>query len=167
MKKILFILLFSSCFIGVSQEKKEKFKLSLGTSFFNVNENFDDLFLFNNASPVFLGFQKGGFRVETIGTISILESETKAVAIIRGSVRLTLDYISQVSSKMNVYFGPQYGYNSNRTHLCNLHIGGEYFLHDNWSISNQVGFNILFDNKKSFQTNSSIILRFYLGLKNQ
>ncbi len=164
MRKLFFIILYFGCFSLFSQEKSDRIKLSLGTSFFNVNENFDDLFLFNNASPVFLGFQKGNFRVETIGTISILESEINAEATIRGSVRLTLDYISKISSKMNVYFGPQYGYNSNRTHLCNLHIGGEYFLHDNWSISNQVGLNILFDNKKSFQTNSSIILRFYLGL---
>lgn len=155
-------MLFSALF-SYGQKKEFIARVGLGTSFFNINENFDDIFLFNNSSPVIIGVRKDKYRLESISNISILNDDDSSY--VRGSIRLSLDYITKLSKRMEIYFGPQYGLNSNRTNLINLHVGGEYFLHQNWSISNQIGVNFLFDDQKFIQTNSSIILRFYINIK--
>lgn len=158
-----FFLLLNLSFV-YCQTDESNLKLGLGTSFFNINENFDDIFLFNNSSPIIIGIKKKRLRLESISNLSILQSEIDDSNFIRGSIRLSLDYFFNLSKKMRIYTGPQYGLNSNKTHLINLHVGGEYFLHKNWSISNQIGLNFLFDDQKFIQTNSSIVLRFYVNL---
>lgn len=166
MKYLLILVFLFSISLSYGQEKFSNLKIGLGSSFFNINENFDDIFLFNNSSPIIIGLKSERLRLESTTNISLSTRENNST-FVRGSIRLSIDYFKEISSKMKIYFGPQYGLNTNETHLINLHVGGEYFLHKNWSISNQIGLNFLFDNEsESFiQTNSSIILRFYLDLK--
>lgn len=163
MKKIM-IILFFVVYNLFGQQKHNKIKLGFGTSLYNINENFNNIFLFNNSSPVIIGVKKDHFRLETISNISFINQKGNS-NFIAGSVRLGLDYIIRPDNKFQIYFGSQYGLNTNNTHLINFHLGGEFFLHPNWSISNQIGLNFLSDTQKLTQTNSSIILRFYLKIK--
>ncbi|WP_138940618.1 hypothetical protein [Aquimarina agarivorans] len=150
------------------QEASSKKRFGLGSSFFNLNESFDDLFLFNNSSPISMNYQiSNKLRIENNTNITFINQKENSTRV-RGSLRLSLDYLKKISENFIIYSGPQIGINTSKTKLINIHIGGEYFLHKNWSISNQVGLNFLFDSNSnnSIQTNSSIILRFYFLLKN-
>lgn len=165
MKRILLLIIFNIFFNNIkAQELKKEKRFSIGTSFFNVNESFDSIFIFNNSSPIIFGLDLQNFRIESTTNISLF-TEGNQYTYVRGSLRLSFDYKKTIFDKINLYFGPQYGLNTNETHLINIHLGGEYFLHKNWSISNQVGLNFLFDNENQtfIQTNSSIILRFYIN----
>lgn len=169
MKFIILIFIILSVTNKINaQERSSNLKLGLGSSFFNINENFDDIFIFNNSSPVYASLSKNNLRIETITNISLLTNENEKT-FVRGSLRLGIDYFFELTNRFNLYTGSQYGINTNETHLINLHIGGEYFLHKNWSISNQLGLNFLFDNysKNYIQTNSTIILRFYLNIEKE
>ena len=132
MKYLLISVLLFNINSIYSQEIFTNLKIGIGSSLFNINESFDDLFLFNNSSPIIIGLTNKHLRLESTTNITLSTLENNSTYV-RGSIRLSLDYISEVSDKMNIYFGPQYGLNTNETHLINLHVGGEYFLHKNWS----------------------------------
>ena len=169
MKKIFSLILLTTIINSINaQDKNTRPRISVGTTFSNLNENFEDIFLFNNSRPIIAGLDYPNLRIESITNVSIENSPNNDETSIRGSIRLSLDYKKKVSNKMQIYFGPQYGLHSSRTHLLNLHLGGEYFLHKNWSISSQIGVNFLFVNSTNqtlILTNNSFILRFYINTK--
>jgi hypothetical protein len=141
---------------------KKKHKFGIGTSIFNLNESFDDLFFFNNSSPIYLSYTlKEKHRLETILNLSIISNKEAVKISSRGSVSITYDFLNLVSKKLVIYPGIKAGFNSNENILLNLHVGGEYFLHNRWSISSEVGLNYLIAHQDYLQTTSNIILRFY------
>lgn len=164
MKKNLFIFLFCCiCFHAIAQEKEKNIKIGLGTSLFNLNESFDNLFFYNNSSPVFVSLlYKDKIRLETILNLSVLDNPDERELKSRGSITLGVDFFKSINEKVKIYYGPKLGYNTNETKLLNAHIGAEYFFYKRWSISNEVGLNYLKDYQSYIQTTSSVILRFYL-----
>lgn len=156
------ILSFCSLFLN-AQEQDKSLRTGLGTSLFNLNESFDNLFFYNNSSPIFVSLMyKNKYRFETILNLSIINNKEERILKSRGSITLGFDYLKSVHDQIKIYFGPKIGYNTNETKLLNAHIGGEYFFHNNWSISNELGLNYLIDYQDYIQTTSSVILRFYL-----
>ena len=145
-----------------AQEKAKPIEVGLGTSLFNLNESFDDLFFYNNSSPIFVSVLiNKKYRIETILNLSIINNKEDRILKSRGSITLGFDYLKRLNDKINIYFGPKVGYNTNETKLFNAHVGGEYFFYKSWSISNEIGLNYLTTYESYLQTTSSIILRFY------
>ena len=68
MKKEFCILFTIFCmYFANGQEQSSSIKLSLGASFFSLNESFDDLFFFNNSSPLYVGIViHDSYRIESI-----------------------------------------------------------------------------------------------------
>ena len=164
MKKITLIYLFFVFTIfKINAQKGEKpIKIGLGTSLFNLNESFDNLFFYNNSNPILLSVTLNNkIRIESILNISIINNPEDRILKSRGSITLGADYFKPIHEKINLYFGPKIGYNTNETTLINTHIGGEYFFYKSWSISNELGLNYLKAYQSYLQTTSSVILRFY------
>lgn len=169
MKKIILILsfLFYSI-LSIAQNENKNLKLNIGSTLTSFGDNFEDIFVFNNSRPIIAGLNYSNFRVESIINIS-LETRDNNQTSVRGSARLSFDYKKNISKKTIIYFGPQYGLHSSKTHLFNLHLGGEFFFHKNWSISNQIELDFLFVNKNKtlILTNNSLLLRFYINIRKQ
>lgn len=164
MKKVTFLFVFSIlCATQINAQKTTKpLKIGLGTSLFNLNESFNNLFFYNNSSPIFVSlFYKEKIRFETILNMSILDTPGENLLKSKGSITLGVDLFKHINDKVSIYYGPKVGYNSNKSTLINAHIGGEYFFYRSWSVSNEVGFNYLIDFQNYLQTTSSVILRFY------
>ncbi len=164
MKKTILFFFFCLAFgFTHAQESERSIKFSLGASFFNLNESFDDLFFYNNSSPIYLGLKiKDKYRIESIVNASIIEKNETPDSVTRGSLTLGFDFIQSLFDKFHLYYGPRIGYNTNATILTNAHIAGEYYFHKRWSVSAEIGCNYLLDNQNYFQTNSNLIVRFYL-----
>ena len=94
--------------------------------------------------------------------ISIIHNKEEAKNKTRGSLSFSFDFLKPLSKNVQLAFGPRIGYNTNETLLTNLHVSGEYFFAKNWSAAVELGLNYLIDNQNYLQTNSNIILRFYI-----
>lgn len=164
MKKTMFSLFLCISLCQVNAQTKERsIKFGLGASFFNLNESFDDLFFYNNSSPIYLGLKiKDKYRIESIINVSLIEHNETSDNLTRGSATLGFDFIRELFEKFHLYYGPRIGYNTNETLLTNAHIAGEYYFHKRWSVSAEIGCNYLLDDQNYFQTNSNLIVRFYL-----
>lgn len=101
MKYLLISVLLFNINSSYCQEKLSNLKIGLGSSFFNINENFDDIFLFNNSSPIIIGLKGERLRLESTTNISLSTRENNST-FVRGSIRLSLDYFSEISSKMKI-----------------------------------------------------------------
>lgn len=163
MKKIvLFSLLILLGINGFSQERVDNIKVGLGTSLFNLNESFTNVFFLNNSSPIYVSMlYKDKFRVESIINLTIANSDDSGILSSRGSIALGVDWFHPLYEKTAIYYGPRIGYNTNKTKLINTHIGGEYDFYKNFTISTEIGFNYIMEYTNYLQTTSSIILRFY------
>ena len=158
----LIVLFFVNVVYTYAQEQTKSTKVGLGTSLFNLNESFDNLFFYNNSSPVFISLLiNKKYRIETILNLSIIDKKEDRILKSRGSITFGFDFLKPLNDKVNIYFGPKIGYNTNETKLFNAHIGGEYFFYKSWSISNEIGLNYLTTYESYLQSTSSIILRFY------
>lgn len=161
-QKIAFLLVTFSTLTFYAQEKEKNNKIGLGTSLFNLNESFDNLFFYNNSSPIHVSFfHQKKYRIESILNLSIIDNKEERILKSRGSITLGIDFFTPLNNKVYIYYGPKVGYNTNETKLINGHIGGEYFFYKSWSISNELGLNYLIDFQNYLQTTSSVILRFY------
>lgn len=160
---VILLIFLSSLFSGFAQNKTDAYKIGLGASLFDVNETFNDLFVFNNSRPIYLSVTiHEKFRIESIMNFSVTDyQDGEDIHFAKGSFSLAFQYVKPTSKKLDIYFGSKIGLNSNKTKLVNLHIGGELYLHERWSISNEIGANYLIEYDKYFQTTSSVILRFY------
>lgn len=153
-------LLFVFCTIGFAQEKK--YKIGLGTSLFNLNESFTNVFFLNNSSPIYVSIlYKNSFRIESIVNLTLANTENSGILSSKGSISLSADWFHPLHEKTALYYGPKIGFNSNETKFANAHIGGEYDFYKNWTISTEIGFNYVMEYTEYLQTTSSVILRFY------
>lgn len=160
--KITFLSFCLYAFTIHAQEEKKSIKFGLGTSFFNLNESFDNLFFYNNSNPIYTSIlYKDKYRFESILNLSIINNKEDRELKSRGSITIGFDYLKPINEKIKIYTGPRIGHNTNQTSIINAHIGGEYFFYKHWSISNELGLNYIIDFEDYIQTTSSIILRFY------
>lgn len=160
--KKVFIIISLLCIKVYSQEVLKNNRVGLGTSLFNLNESFDNLFFYNNSSPIHISYlHKKAYRIETILNLSIIDNKEERILKSRGSISIGFDFFKSLNQKVYIYYGPKIGYNTNQIILLNSHIGGEYFFYKSWSISNEIGLNYLIDFQNYLQTTSSVILRFY------
>lgn len=163
-KQIFILSIFISSLSNVfAQKKTNKYKIGLGAALFDINESFNDFFIFNNSRPIYLSLTiHEKFRIESITNLSVTDyQDGEDIHFAKGSFSLAFQYIKPTAKKFDLYFGSKVGLNSNKTKLVNLHIGGELYLHKRWSITNEIGANYLIEYDKYFQTTSSVILRFY------
>lgn len=159
-KLLLYTYLMLSCSYFFAQEKK--WKVDLGTSLFNLNESFTNVFFLNNSSPIYVGVKyKDAFRVESIINLTLASTDNFGILSSRGSIAFSADWFHPLAKKMAIYYGPKIGFNSNETKLVNAHIAGEYQFYKNFSISTEIGLNYIMEYTEYLQTTSSIILRFY------
>lgn len=165
MRKIVFgILLLSSIYTrcNAQEAQEKKYKIGLGTSLFNLNESFTNVFFLNNSSPIYVGVKfKEKYRIESIINLTLTESDDFGLLSSRGSIALSFDWLKPLYEKTSIYYGPKIGFNSNETQLVNIHVGGEYNFYKNWSLSTEIGLNYIKEFTQYVQTTSSIILRFY------
>lgn len=161
MKNIIsFCLLIGLTTLGFAQEKK--YTIGLGTSLFNLNESFTNVFFLNNSSPVYVSIRyKELFRIESIVNLTLANTNEFGVLSSRGSIALSADWFHPLHKKTALYYGPKIGFNSNETKLVNGHIGGEYSFYKNFTISTEIGLNYIMEYTQYLQTTSSVILRFY------
>lgn len=161
-KTLLFTFLILLGINGYTQEKVDNIKVGLGTSLFNLNESFNNVFFLNNSSPIYVSIlYKDMFRVESIVNLTVTNSSDFGILSSRGSIALGVDWFHPLYEKTAIYYGPRIGFNSNQTKLVNAHIGGEYDFYKNWTISTEIGFNYVMEYVNYLQTTSSVILRFY------